>query len=198
MKNTITESIKKGISYEDYRAIITNLLREDKSTGHTQSEALTHYSKLNETRMNRIEKTVSISEMNIIRMKSLASRFTWLVISEGWCGDAAQIIPILDKLAKTTENIDLKIVFRDDNPQLMDMFLTNNARSIPKLIVIDEKNEVSATWGPRPQGALDLIVDYKKKHGIFDDTAKTELQLWYAKDKGISIQDEIVKLMAGL
>lgn len=198
MKNMITESVQKGISYEGYRAIITNLLREDKSTGHTQSEAMTHYSKLNETRMNRIEKTVSISEMNIIRMKSLTSRFTWLVISEGWCGDAAQIIPILDKLAKSTENIDLKIVFRDENPQLMDMFLTNNARSIPKLIVLDEQQHVLTTWGPRPQGALDLIADYKEKHGIFDDTAKTELQLWYAKDKGISIQDEIVQLMLPL
>jgi thiol-disulfide isomerase/thioredoxin len=198
MKKTITESIAKGMSYENYRAIVTALLIDNKSTGHRQSDDLTHYSRMNEARMNRLEKTVLISEENISRLQSLTLRFTWLVISEGWCGDAAQVLPILDKLAKTTDNINLKIVLRDDNPELMDLFLTNNTRSIPKLIILDENNEVKATWGPRPQGGSDLVSGYKKASGVFDDIGKTALQLWYAKDKGVSIQDEIVKMLAGL
>ncbi|AWI24802.1 thioredoxin family protein [Flavobacterium pallidum] len=198
MKNTITKGLAESISYDGYRSMVTTLLSENKSTGHGQSEALTHYSRMNETRMNRLEKTVLISEKNASAMQSLASRFTWLVISEGWCGDAAQILPVLEKLAKLSDKVTLKIVLRDEHPELMDLFLTHNTRSIPKLIVLDENNAVKTTWGPRPKAALDLVADYKRENGVFDDAGKTALQLWYTKDKGASIQDEMVAIMAGL
>ncbi len=86
----------------------------------------------------------------------------------------------------------MKIVLRDENDELMAQFLTNGARSIPKLIILDENLEVINHWGPRPEDAKNLILDYKAQHGIVDEPAKIALQKWYLDDKGISTQREII------
>ena len=136
---------------------------------------------------------------SVLKLKNLERDYIWLVISEGWCGDAAQLLPIFNKMAIESGKIDLKIVLRDENEELMKLFLTNKGKAIPKLIVIDrETGSVLDSWGPRPKGATDLINDYKKKFGVIDETAKTELQLWYLKDKGLSTQQEIIALMQNL
>ena len=196
MKSIIENSLSQSHSYVDYRNYISDILKEGKSTGKEQSEALTHYSELNEARMNRLEKTVKISTEIIQKLNQLNGDYIWLVISEGWCGDAAQILPVIYKMAELSEKIDLKIVFRDENEDLMNLFLTNGTKSIPKLIILDKNTlEVLSDFGPRPIGAKQLILDYKAKHGIVDETAKTNLQLWYLHDKGLSIQKEIMDLM---
>ncbi len=200
MIKSIAKALFNSYSYSEYRKLVTDLLREGKSTGEEQSEELTNYSSLNETRMNRLEKTMKIAEENDNKLKSLNNEFIWLVISEGWCGDAAQLLPIFNKMTEAADGkIDLLIVLRDDNLDLMDHFLTNKGRAIPKLIVIDkETSGALAHWGPRPKGAADLISDYKKEHGVFDEKIKTELQLWYLHDKGNTTQEEIIGMMLDL
>lgn len=197
MKSIIQSSLANSITYETYRNTINALLKEGKSTGHEQSESLTHYSELNVTRMNRLEKTMTIAAEFVEQLKALKGDYLWLVISEGWCGDAAQLVPIFHKMADLSPNIEMKIALRDDNEALMNLFLTNGARSIPKLIVIDKNTlEVLGDFGPRPQEAKQLILDYKAEHGVVDETAKTNLQLWYLHDKGLSTQQEIMAVMA--
>lgn len=197
METIIQSSLANSITYEAYRNIIDALLKEGKSTGHEQSEALTHYSELNVTRMNRLEKTMTVVAEFAEQLKVLKGDYLWLVISEGWCGDAAQLVPIFHKMAELSPNIEMKIALRDDNDALMNLFLTNGARSIPKLIIIDKNTlEVLGDFGPRPQGAKQLILDYKAEHGVVDETAKTNLQLWYLHDKGLSTQQEIMAVMA--
>ena len=196
MKDIISSTLLKTFSYEEYRTKLKNLLAEGKSSGEEQSEDLLHYSELNETRMNRLEKTIKITDENVEFLTSLDTEYIWLILSEGWCGDAAQILPIMNKMAQKSNKVDLKIAFRDENPELMNLFLTNGGKSIPKLIIIEKETlKVVADWGPRPSQAIKLIVDYKAKFGIIDETAKTELQMWYLHDKGISTQDEIVDLL---
>jgi thiol-disulfide isomerase/thioredoxin len=196
MKSIIENSLSQSHSYVDYRNHIKDLLKEAKSTGKEQSEALTHYSELNEARMNRLEKTVKISTEIIQKLNQLNGDYIWLVISEGWCGDAAQTLPVIYKMAELSEKIDLKIVFRDENEDLMNLFLSNGTKSIPKLLILDKSTlDVLGHFGPRPMGAKQLILDYKAKYGIVDETAKTNLQLWYLHDKGLSIQKEILDLI---
>jgi hypothetical protein len=199
MKIPVAKALFNSHSYSEYRKLITDLLLEKKSTGEEQSEDLTHYSELNETRMHRLDKTIQISEDIIQKLKSLKSEYIWLVISEGWCGDAAQLLPIINKMALESGKIDLRIVLRDENEELMKLFLTNKNKAIPILIVVDkETGSVLGKWGPRPKGAADLIIDYKKEFGVIDETAKTNLQLWYLHDKGLSTQEEIINLMQNL
>lgn len=195
MIKTIQKALQNSFSYPDYRKHIAHLISESKSTGHEQSKDLLHYSELNETRMNRLEKTIDVLPEIKIKLQNLEKKYIWLVLSEGWCGDAAQIVPVIHKMAELTDKIELKIALRDDNDALMQHFLTNGGKAIPKLIVLDAENfEVLADWGPRPHGAKQLIVDYKATHGVVDETAKIELQKWYLHDKGVSIQQEIMEL----
>lgn len=199
MKTIISTALNNSHSYSDYRKIIIDLLSLGKSSGNEQSDDLTQFSSLNETRMHRLDKTISISDNNIQQLNSLKNNYIWLVISEGWCGDAAQIVPILNKMDLLAHTIEMKIVFRDENPELMNLFLTNGTKAIPKLIILDKKTlNVEANWGPRPKGALELITNYKEKQGKIDANAKTALQLWYLHDKGISTQTEVTELMLSI
>lgn len=195
MKSIIQSALQNSHSYTEYRNIVSKLISEGKSTGKEQSADLLHYSELNEVRMNRLEKTIKLDAEVEKKLLNLKSKQTWLVIAEGWCGDAAQILPIIKLMAEASKNIDLKLVFRDENEELIHLFLTNGAKSIPKLIILDENSNVINHWGPRPEGAKNGIIDYKAKNGIVDEAAKIALQKWYLEDKGISTMKEIVVIL---
>ena len=195
MINTIQQTLQNSFSYIEYRNLATDLIAQGKSTGHEQSEDLLHYSELNEARMNRLEKTITIADEVKTKLENLDKNYIWLVLAESWCGDAAQILPVIYKMSEASEKITLKIALRDDNDTLMQEFLTNGGRAIPKLIVLDATTlEVIADWGPRPHGAKQLILDYKATYGIVDENAKIALQKWYLLDKGTEIQNEIIAL----
>jgi hypothetical protein len=195
MKSIIQSALQNSYSYTEYRIIVSKLISEGKSTGKEQSADLLHYSELNEVRMKRLEKTLKLDIEVEKTLQNLKSKQTWLVISEGWCGDAAQILPIIKLMSEASENIGLKIVLRDENDALMNQFLTNGAKSIPKLIILDQNSNVIYHWGPRPEGAKNLIIEYKANHGIVDEAAKIALQKWYLDDKGISTMKEIVAIL---
>lgn len=200
MKISIAKALFNSHSYLEYRKLVSDLLQDEKSTGPVQSEELTHYSSLNDTRMKRLDKTIKVSDAIAQKLKGLEENYIWLVISEGWCGDAAQLLPVFNKMALASEGkIDMKIVLRDENEELMNLFLTNKGKAIPKLIVINKELGMAlGHWGPRPKGASDLITDYKKEHGSIDEEAKANLQLWYLHDKGESSQLEILDMMLDL
>lgn len=195
MKSIIQSALQNSHSYTEYRTLVSKLISEGKSTGNEQSADLLHYSELNEVRMKRLEKTLKLDLEVEKALQNLKSKQTWLVISEGWCGDAAQILPIIKLMTEVSENIDFKIVLRDENEALMNQFLTNGAKSIPKLLLLDEAFNLINHWGPRPEGAKNLIIEYKAKHGIVDEAAKIALQKWYLDDKGISTMKEIVAIL---
>jgi hypothetical protein len=195
MLSIIQSALQNSHSYTEYRNIVSKLIREGKSTGNEQSADLLHYSELNEIRMKRLEKTLKLDAEVEKTLQNITSKQTWLIISEGWCGDAAQILPIIKLMSDASEKIDLKIVLRDENEVLMNQFLTNGSKSIPKLLILDENSNVINHWGPRPEAAKNLIINYKTNHGIVDETAKIALQKWYLDDKGISIMKEIVGIL---
>lgn len=195
MKQLIANSLEKSISYQEYRNMVSDLLAKGKSTGAVQTESLLNYSQLNERRMNRLDKTIRLSKETIAKAKSVQEPVTWLVLTEGWCGDAAQTLPIISKIADQSGKINLKIVLRDENDVLMNEFLTNGGKSIPKLVSLDKNNEVIDSWGPRPSIPTQMVADYKAKHGALDAEFKKDLQVWYNKDKGRNTQEDLLKLL---
>ncbi|CAM1346026.1 Thioredoxin [Tenacibaculum crassostreae] len=195
MKEIIKNSLGKALSYTEYRDLVSGLLTEGKSTGLNQSEDLLNYSKLNDKRMKRLDKTIKLTDETLAKVKDIKEPQTWLVLTEGWCGDAAQNIPVINKIAEENTNINLKLVLRDENLELMDAFLTNGGRSIPKLIALDKDNQVINTWGPRPTEATQMVVDYKAKNGSLDATFKEDLQVWYNKNKGVNTQEDIMSML---
>ncbi|WP_396602892.1 thioredoxin family protein [Algibacter sp. R77976] len=196
MHPIIKESISLSISYQEYRALVKRLVAENSSTGLEKTEASANYTKLNDKRMNRWDKTIKISEDAQKRILEFNQNITWLVIAESWCGDAAHVLPALNKVAELNPNINMKIVLRDDNFELMDMFLTNGGRAIPKVIMIDDNTgEVINTYGPRPTEATSYVNRFKAKHGALTPEFKEDLQHWYNKDKGQNIIDNVTKLL---
>lgn len=199
MKAIVALALFHSHSYQEFRKLIADLLLEGKSTGTVQSEGLTNSSKLNDIQMNRLDDTIVVSQENLSKLNSFQKEYIWLVIAEGWCTDGAQIIPVLNKMAVATHQIDLKIVLQSENEELLKLFLTNGTQSIPKVLIIDkETGSVVGSWGPRPQGAADLILRYKEKHGFIDETAKSDLQNWYLNNNGLAVQDELIRLTLGL
>ena len=195
MKNLIQNSINIAFSYSEYRSHIKSLISKGKSTAKEDNDSLFQYSILNDKRMDRLDKTLAVSDETSDSVNNLYNPITFLVIAEGWCGDAAQILPILNKISESSKNIALKIVLRDKNERLMDEFLTNGSKSIPKIILVDKHGDVINTWGPRPSTATQMVLNYKQKNGRIDTTFKKDLQLWYNKDKGFSTQKDIINLL---
>jgi hypothetical protein len=187
--------LDKSITYAKYVKLIDDLLAHGKTTGPNQSKDLFHYGKLNRQRMNRLEKTVVLNESLKEKAKNITSPMIWLIITEGWCGDAAQNIPIIEKIAAENPNIQTRYVLRDENLELMDAYLTNNARSIPKLIALDAETwREIGTWGPRPQIAMDYF--YEMRAGGMEKTQMMEnMQRWYLADKNQNIQTEFESLL---
>ncbi len=160
MKDLIEKSVRKAMSYSQYNLLFKQLVEDGSTTGEQTLEK-NNYTKLNFSRTKRLDKTAEISKAHIDIFKNISDKQTWLVISEPWCGDAAQTLPFLNKIAHLSKNIDLKILLRDENLELMDKFLTNGSRSIPVVIMLDENLNVFHTWGPRSQNATKLVKDYK-------------------------------------
>lgn len=195
MKEIIKDSLAKSTSYNTYRSLVSNLLENGKSTGPNQSDALLNYSMLNDKRMARLDKKIKLSDETIERLNKVEKEQTWLLITEGWCGDAAHVLPVMNKMSNENEHINLKVVLRDENVALMNKFLTNGSMSIPKLVVLDKEDNVVSSWGPRPSIATKMVNDYKEKHGSLDADFKKDLQLWYNKNKGVNIQEDLLAFL---
>lgn len=199
MKYILEKSLQTAQSYTEYKKMVLELLKEGKSTGMNQNEDLFHFTKLNNQRMKRLDKQTKLNEETLSKTQKINRDFTWLVLTESWCGDAAQTLPVINKFAEANKKIDLKVVLRDENEELMNQFLTNGNKSIPKLIVVDNHSkEVVGSWGPRSAKATKMVIDYKEKYGKIDDKLKTDLQNWYNEDKGFQIEMEMVELIDGL
>ncbi len=196
MNRIIKKSLKRAQSYTEYKELILNLLKEGKSTGLNQNDNLLNFTKLNDKRMKRLDKKTKLSQIAEKEVLTVQKDFTWLVLTESWCGDAAQTLPVINKFAEANKKINLRVVLRDDNDDLMNQFLTNGSKSIPKLIVIENNtNKVVGSWGPRSKFATKMVNDYKEKHGNLSAEFKKELQLWYNSDEGINIEKEMVELL---
>ncbi len=191
--------VEKAIGYEAYTQSISDLVAAGGTTGADQSEAMVHYTALNQQRMHRVEKSILLLPPVEALIRSVSLPQTWLVLTEAWCGDAAHSIPIMHVLADLNPLIDLRLLLRDENPGLMDRYLTNGvSRSIPKLIGLDTATfQEHFTWGPRP-APLQEIFTRLKADGMEIHAIKEALQRWYNNDKTIAVQQEIAALAAGV
>lgn len=203
MKNLEKDLFVQAMTYAGYRSMVTDLLAEGKTTGHHQTADLLAYSQLNEQRMDRLDKTFRLDPEAAELLPQLRRPQQWLVVTEGWCGDSAQIVPVLHQLSLLNPHIQLGFLLRDEHPDLMDAFLTEGSRSIPKVIFADpETGEVGGAWGPRPAAAHALIRDQisemkataepELRRSLYEQ-AKTIVHTWYAHDRTVSTQREVLQ-----
>lgn len=196
IKEHINKGISKGLSYNEYRILMEQLVLNSGTTGLEQSQMYIDYTKLNQQRMKRLDKTIKLDEQERIKLQENSLDMTWLILTESWCGDAAQVLPVLNKLALLNTNITLKIIQRDEHLELMDCFLTMGSRSIPKLLAVDSfSNDILWTWGPRPSEATQMAYNYKLENGELSPQFKEGLQVWYNRDKGKNTVADLMCLL---
>lgn len=191
----LIEIADKGLTYAHYRAQIDGLLLEGKTTGNTQTPEKVEFTRLNVQRMSRLDKTIALPVERNIQLRMLETDVVWLVVGEGWCGDCAQILPVMNKIAEASSGrIELKIVSRDRYPEFTEQY---KAMSVPKLLVTDKHTgELLDTWGPRPAPAQQIMLKWKGSNGaITKADFELELHTWYAKDRGLTTINELMNLI---
>lgn len=189
------ELIYKAYSYTAYKSLLDSLLEEGKTTGTNQSESMINYAMLNQRRMKKWDKIGKITAELQQKISEIKQPTIWLVLTEGWCGDAAQNLPFINKMAELNPNIELKFILRDENLDLMDEFLTNGGRSIPKLIALNKTLDVLGSWGPKPEPMLKEFIQNKVTQEKSGKEFTEYLHLWYAKDKGLTLQNEFLAIL---
>lgn len=188
---------RSALTYKEYHELIENLIDGGRTTGNSQNIRLVEFTKLNVQRMNRIDKTFHLSDEYLKELNAIGRPLNLLLIVEAWCGDCAQITPIINKITQASASkLELKIVLRDTHTKLIEAYATNGAKAIPKLLVMDKESTVICSWGPRPVPAQNMMLRWKNNRTIISsEEFEKNLHLWYAKDKGATITHEILNLL---
>jgi hypothetical protein len=182
------------MTLQEYRNLFTDILTGTITEAPYDKESYINYVKLNNSRMKRWTKQGVIAPRLAEAVQAIDSPQTWVLITEPWCGDAANSIPYLEKMAALNPNITVEVQLRDSGSEI-DNYLTNGGKSIPKLITRDAKGNDIFTWGPRPVQAQALVQKQKGSDASTDEKYG-EILHWYKEDKGTSIQAEFLGLLS--
>jgi hypothetical protein len=156
------------------------------------------YIPINQKRVKRIRKALAKKglrdELGAVAT-ALPRGVRMLVLNEFWCGDGAQILPVHEAVVLASQGtVEVRVLMRDDNLDVMDLFLTNGGRSIPKTVLLDQECQVLGTWGPRPEEAMDLVKRIKSDPAIAH-TYSREVHRWYTQDATQATQAELAVLL---
>jgi len=183
------------MTFAEYMELMRLQMVATDETGRMTQPGTPFATLLNQRMMRNLQSYVVSPEL-----KKLVSRIIepqdWMVLTEPSCGDSSQMIPILARIAECNARIKLDLVLRDQNPQLMDAYLTEGKRSIPKLVCFDRNRKELFRWGPRPKPAQALF-EKTLQEGHSKAIALERVHLFYAKDKGKTVEEEFLMLLQG-
>jgi len=140
-----------------------------------------------------IWRRVEVPEEYVRRVADLGGAWHLLALSEDWCGDAVNTLPIVAKLAELAPNADLRVLARDENLDIMDAHLTDRSRSIPCVIALDESFRERGWWGPRPTELQRWVLGAGQE--LDGKERYRETRTWYARDRGRTTLDELVSML---
>ncbi len=197
----LQNAIAKGMEYEAYVSLSQELFAQQRTSpadGDVAKADMLEYTKLNLHRMERLDRTLELDSELVEVIQQLQKDVYLVVIAEAWCGDAAQNVPIFAKMAAANPaKLHIRLMHRDTNLELIDAYLTNGGRAIPKVVLTNAAGDELAVWGARPAAATAMVKEWKAQGMEHSELAKN-VQLWYAKDKGISTQTEFKELFKQL
>ena len=189
-----TEIMQNTTDWEGYLNAFNTILTAETPLQPYDNPAYLDYVKLNNSRQKRWLKTGQLAADLIDKIKRIDQPQTWYIITEPWCGDAAHSIPFLKLMSEQNPLITVKMVWRDTPPLMIENYLTNGGKSVPKLIVRDAEENDLYTWGPRPAPCQEIYLEMKERNAPFEEQ-KVVLQNWYNNDKGATLQKEFIELI---
>lgn len=191
----LSEYFEKGVTYQEYMAAFETAVAEKRTSGPIQTPEYAHYTELNLHRMKRLYKHTDFLPEFLRMLEGLDKKLNIICITEFWCGDAAQCVPPLQLASEKTDKLQIRYLFRDENLPLIDQYLSNGGRGIPKYILLDAATGAEVShWGPRPHGAQEVMVRLKAENAT-KEVAVEEIQRWYNNDKSVSLQKEWITLL---
>ncbi len=195
MSKFLRDKIPNSVmSYEEYKKLFADEIANPPAVDEKNNYDI---KKLNLSRSTRVEKQFVPSDEIIEAIKNISAPQLWIVLTESWCGDSAQNLPVLAKISELNKNVEFRILPRDSNLEIMDQYLTNGTRSIPKLIAFNEDGKELFLWGARPTAAQQLINELKER-GLQKNEWLIELHKWYANNRGKELDKELLKLLNNL
>jgi len=133
---------------------------------------------------------VRLPEEFVAQARERGADWHLLALSEDWCGDAVNTLPVIARLAEAV-GWDFRVLSRDDNPDLMDGHLTGGtSRSIPVVIVYDAGFQEIGWWGPRPEEIQDWVLEEGLE--MPSNERYKRVRRWYARDRGRTTLQEIL------
>jgi hypothetical protein len=194
MKRIPKEVFENAMSYQEFFNMVDTMAEEGGTTGEMIEGHVTA-TKMNAHRMKRVEKTTILDEEMSAKLKGYGPGLKFLTIAESWCGDAGQNVPSMAVMSRACNCVDIRVIMRDEHLDIMDQFLTNGGRSIPIMLLLDADYNVLGKWGPRPRVIQERVMKNKETQEFTGSEMNTEIQRWYAKDKGLSLQTEIIEML---
>lgn len=184
-----------GLTYNQYANELETLVNSANPDLMDEKELeYYNYRKMNLQRSSRVEKTYAVSDELKTIIQNIKDEQIWMIITESWCGDSAQNVPYIAKMAELNDKITLRLLYRDENLDIMDEYLTNGtSRSIPKMVVFDSEGNELFQWGPRPQELVDQIEEWKKT--MEPKEWKEKIHLWYGRNRGAAIENEFIGIL---
>lgn len=184
------------MNFHEYKAYFESIISKEASEQQEPYDNPDYldYTKINWSRMNRWFKTGKLSVAVLEIIKKINKPQHWIVITEPWCGDAAHNIPFIEMMASQNPLISISYELRDSAPFMIDQYLTNGTKSIPKLIIRDEQGKDLGTWGPRPKDCQEMYANLMLENADFE-RVKLEIQNWYNANKGVAIENELGQLI---
>jgi hypothetical protein len=197
MKQVITQAvIDKGMTFAQYMDLTKSIIENPNPEGLYVKESTLRYTRSNWERMNKVLNNTVISQRLYNQLSELKEEWVWLVISEPWCGDASWGVPALYLIASSSDNIEFRIVLRDENTEIMKAYQTAGSDSIPKLICLRKSDlKELGTWGPRPAALHEMVLKWKNEPGLDFRESVRQLHAWFEADMSKGIEEELSELV---
>jgi len=187
----------RGLTYGEYLSLVQQRAEQDVRGMPDEQVERIEFTRLNLNRMQRISRTYRVSDELDSLLQRIGRPQLWMVLTEPWCGDSAQCVPYVERMAARNEFIRLRLLLRDENLDVMDLYLTEGKRGIPKLVAFEADGQEVFRWGPRPRAAQ-AVFEEARASGLEKPQILEKLHLFYGRDRGRSIEAEFVGLLARL
>lgn len=187
------------MSWDSYLEYMQQIAAHQINTAPYNDEKYLSYTKKNLENTLQTLKNITLNAKLYNELSKLSSPLNWIVLTEPWCSDASHSAPVIASIADAATAIRLHILLRDENETIMNQYLTNGGKAIPKLICFDENFQQELfVWGPRP-ASLQAIVEADKTDSTltFSDKIK-KINDWYLQDQTNSLQEELLVLLKNI
>ncbi|MEM8486686.1 MAG: thioredoxin family protein [Bacteroidota bacterium] len=184
-----------GLTYDEYLATWQAHMAMPLKGLDKNARKYLFYARYNAERSGRVESEYKMDQKLADLIDSIAAPQDWLILTEDWCVDSAYALPIISKAAARNPHINLRILLRDDNLDIMDQHLTDGGRSIPKLIAFGAEGTELFQWGPRPD-TLKQLRETWKAAGIEGPKLSEQGVVWYEEGGWQMVETELIDAIA--